>query len=205
MRFPSLKTLACPALVLCLLCLPGGRSAQGDPPREALAAGEHTRVLSPGDTVQVTVYQDPALNTKQRVSTDGTIAMLYIGSVPVGGTTTTAAAAKIADLLYKGQYIRNAQVRVAVDEYVKQVVTVGGQVNRPGPVPVPSERTMDLQEAIASAGGETQMADLGNVTVRRSTGGGNSTEKVNLKALSKANRVYTVQPGDVITVGMRIF
>jgi polysaccharide export outer membrane protein len=187
---------------LCWILL--GTVAGGQVPSTGESAGRG-RPLSPGDTVRITVYQDPMLDTTQQISTDGTIEMFYIGPVQVKGITTQAAAAKIAEMLLNDKYIRNAQVRVSVDEYVKQVVTVKGQVNRPGPITLPTERTMDLLEAIASAGGETRAGDLSNVEVRRTKAGQTSTQKINLKELAKQNQVFIVEPGDVITVGVRMF
>jgi polysaccharide export outer membrane protein len=198
MKRYNLKTGNILAGCLCWVLLGGVENGQA-------ASGGNTRTLSPGDTVDVTVYQDPALNTSQLVSTDGTIEMFYIGPVQVKGITTQAAAAKIADMLLADKYIRNAQVRVSVDAYVTEVVTVKGEVNRPGPVTLPTERPMDLLEAIASAGGETRAGDLGHVEVRRIKGGQTSTQKINLKALGKQNQVFIVEPGDVITVGVRMF
>jgi polysaccharide export outer membrane protein len=177
-----------------------GRAA----PEENQKTDEH-RKLAPGDTVQITVYQDPMLNTLQQVSTDGTVEMFYIGSVQVEGLTTQVAAARITDMLLKDKYIKNAQVRVLVEEYVKQVVTVGGQVNRPGPVTLSNEQPLDLWQAIGAAGGGTTSADLGNVEVRRIQAGVATTQKVNLKKLSKENRTFMVEPGDVINVGIRMF
>jgi len=198
------KALSFGLVAVGLCCLPPGTVAHGAPP----AADEQTagsRILAPGDTVQITVYQDPMLNTSQQISTDGTVEMFYIGAVPVKGITTEDAAARIAALLFKDKYIRNAQVRVSIVEYLKQVVTVKGQVNRPGPITLPTERPMDLLEAIASAGGETRAGDLSSVEVRRIKDGQTSTQKINLKELARQNQVFMVQPGDVITVGIRMF
>ena len=188
----------------CLCWILLGAIANGQESATGNSSGKG-RTLSPGDTVAVTVYQDPMLNTSQQVSTDGTIEMFYIGPVQVKGITTQAAAAKIAAMLLADKYIRNAQVRVSVDQYVTEVVTVKGEVNRPGPITLPTERPMDLLEAIASAGGETRAGDLSHVEVRRIKDGQTSTQKINLKALAKQNQVFIVDPGDVITVGIRMF
>jgi protein involved in polysaccharide export with SLBB domain len=188
----------------CLCWVLLGAVANGQVSATGDSAGKR-RTLSVGDTVQVTVYQDPMLNTSQQVSTDGTIEMFYIGPVQVKGITTQAAAAKIAERLLDDKYIRNAQVRVSVDGYVSEVVTVKGEVNRPGPVTLLTDRPMDLLEAIASAGGETRAGDLSHVEVRRTQGAQSSTQKINLKALAKQNQVFIVEPGDVITVGIRMF
>lgn len=191
-------------LACCLCWVLLGAVANGQTSATGDSSGNR-RTISVGDTVDVTVYQDPMLNTSQQVSTDGTIEMFYIGPVQVKGITTQAAAAEIAEKLLADKYIRNAQVRVSVDTYVAEVVTVKGEVNRPGPVPLPTDRPMDLLEAIASAGGETRAGDLGHVEVRRIKDGQTSTQKLSLKELAKQNQVFIVEPGDVITVGIRMF
>lgn len=191
-------------LVVCLCWVLLGSLSNGQASTTKDSGGKG-RTISAGDTVNVTVYQDPMLNTSQQVSTDGTIAMFYIGPVQVKGITTQAAAAKIAEMLLADKYIRNAQVRVSVDQYVTEMVTVKGEVNRPGAVTLPTERPMDLLEAIASAGGETRAGDLSHVELRRSKDGQTSTQKINLKALAKQNQIFIVEPGDVITVGIRMF
>jgi polysaccharide biosynthesis/export protein len=202
MKHYNLKTGTMLAGCLCWVLL--GALANGQAAVSG-ASGGNRRTISAGDTVAVTVYQDPALNTSQQVSTDGTVEMFYIGAVQVRGITTQAAAAKIAGMLLADKYIRNAQVRVSIDAYVTEVVTVKGEVNRPGAVTLPTERPMDLLEAIASAGGETRAGDLSHVEVQRTKDGQTSTQKINLKALAKQDQVFIVAPGDVITVGIRMF
>jgi polysaccharide export outer membrane protein len=202
MKRTSLKAVNLLAGCLCWVLL--GAVAVGQPSASGGSSGIE-RTLAPGDTVAVTVYQDPMLNTSQQVSTDGTIEMFYIGPVQVRGITSQAAAAKIAGMLFADKYIRNAQVRVSVDQYATEMVTVKGEVNRPGPVTLPTERPMDVLEAIASAGGETRAGDLSHVEVRRTKNGQTSTQKLNLKEMDKQNQVFNVEPGDVITVGIRMF
>jgi polysaccharide biosynthesis/export protein len=198
MNTPPLLNRQTAALGLALLGLGGQLFDQA-------RADNSSRTISPGDTVQVTVYQDSRLDSTQHVSTDGTISMLYIGQVSLNGTTTQEAAKKISDLLYKEKYIRNAEVQVSVDSYVKENVTVKGQVTHPGPVLLRSEHPMDLLEAIASAGGETSTGDLGHVEVRRSSDGKSTTMKIDVNKLGKENKIFLVQPGDVITVGQNLF
>jgi protein involved in polysaccharide export with SLBB domain len=123
MKRSNLKTVHLFAGCLCWVLL--GAFADGQTSASGYSSGKG-RTLSPGDTVNVTVYQDPMLNTSQQVATDGTIEMFYIGPVPVTGITSQAAAAKIAEMLFADKYIRNAQVRVSVDQYVTEVVTVKG-------------------------------------------------------------------------------
>ena len=70
--------------------------------------------LGPGDTVRVTVFQQPDLTTEARVSDRGTIGLPLIGETAVSGSTAAEAATRIADAYKKGQYFKNPQVNVAL-------------------------------------------------------------------------------------------
>src|SRR4051812_26614623 len=70
--------------------------------------------LGPGDTVHVTVFQQPDLTTDARVTEQGTIAVPLVGQVKVDGLTTSEAAGKIGESLKQGNYLKNPQVAMAL-------------------------------------------------------------------------------------------
>ena len=53
--------------------------------------------LGVGDTVRVTVFQQPDLTTEARISEQGTIAMPLIGEVKIAGQVSNAAASAPVD------------------------------------------------------------------------------------------------------------
>jgi protein involved in polysaccharide export with SLBB domain len=163
-------------------------------------------VLAANDLIGIRVFQEDDLETRVRISKDGTITFPLIGAIRVGGKTPQEAARTIRDLLAKG-YLINPQVTVSVLEYTKYRLTVLGQVQKPGSYDFPDRERLSLLEAIGMAGGYTRIADPGKIVVKRISNGKESVYRVNAKKM--ASRVdasaFEVLPGDVITVGESIF
>src|SRR2546427_8178093 len=63
--------------------------------------------LGAGDSIRVTVFQNPDLTTETRISERGTIMFPLIGEVALAGQTPTAGAVQIAAALKQGNYMRN--------------------------------------------------------------------------------------------------
>jgi polysaccharide biosynthesis/export protein len=85
--------------------------------------------------------------------------------------------------------------------------SVLGQVQKPGSYPVPPATQVTILDAIAQAGGYTNIADPGKVNVRRTVNGKESIFIVNAKkmALNSSAQPFYVLPGDVITVAESLF
>ena len=111
-------------------------------------------ILGAGDTVRITVFQNPDLSTEARVSERGTIVFPLIGEVALGALTPAAAGARIAELLKKGDFIRNPQVSVSVMQVRSRQVSVLGQVARPGRYAL-DDTSSKLTDILALAGGIT--------------------------------------------------
>ena len=117
-------------------------------------------LLGGGDTVSITVYQQPDLATVARISQDdGTITLPLIGEVAISGMTPEAAARKISSLFKNGGYIKKPQVGLTVKEFQSQKIPVMGQVNKPGEYALRGEsRVIDM---ISQAGGlKSDAADV---------------------------------------------
>ncbi len=59
--------------------------------------------LGPGDTVHVTVFQQPDLTTDARLNDAGVINFPLVGTIKIGGQSTMDAANSIAKALKDGQ------------------------------------------------------------------------------------------------------
>ena len=118
----------------------------------ALAQPSDDYELGPGDSVKVSVYQNPDLSAEGRISESGRIAFPLLGQIKVGGLTAQQVAGQIADRLKSGGLVQNAQVTVTVLQYRSQQVSVLGNVNRPGRYPIEVRGTR-LTEMLATAGG----------------------------------------------------
>lgn len=106
----------------------------------------------PGDVVRITVFRSPELTTEARVAGDGTITFPLVGSVIVGGMTATELEREIARQLRSGNFVAKPQVTVLPTQIFGNLVSVLGQVNRPGRYPIEG-RDMRLTDMLAAAGG----------------------------------------------------
>ena len=157
-------------------------------------------ILAPNDLVDIKVFQEDDLESKLRISQDGTITFPLIGQVRIGGRTPQQAARIIRDALARG-YIINPQVTVNVLSFTKYRVTVLGQVQKPGSYDFPDREKLGLLEAIGLAGGYTRGANPSRVLVKRLADGREQVFRVNAKAMaSERAPTFEVIPGDVITV-----
>jgi polysaccharide export outer membrane protein len=123
------------------------------------AASASDLPLGASDVIKVTVYNNPDLTTETRVSDNGSITFPLIGNVPVAGLAPAAAEQKIAALLESGGFVKKPQVNVLVTMQQSQLVSVLGQVNRPGRYPIDGKRSvldlLALAGGVATDGSET--------------------------------------------------
>lgn len=138
------KANACWAVVLAILCLSGAARAQG--------ASDY--LLGGGDAVKIVVFLSPELTTETRVSEQGLINFPMVGSVKIGGLSLGQAETLLSDKLKQGGFIQKAQVLINITTYRSQMVSLLGNVSKPGryPIEVPGTR---LTELLATAGGIT--------------------------------------------------
>lgn len=122
----------------------------------ANAATEPEYVLAAGDAIKITVFQNPDMTVETRVSENGSITYPLLGSVQVGGETTSGAEKKIADLLKSGGFVLQPQINVLVLQVRGNQVSVLGQVNRPGRYPLELANSK-LSDVLALAGGVTPL------------------------------------------------
>ena len=157
--------------------------------------------LGAGDVVRISVYQSPDLTLEARVSEAGVISFPLLGTVRIGGLTSTQAEKKIADGLRDGNFLKQPQVSVLVLQVRGNQASVLGQVNRPGRFPIESA-DMRLSDLLATAGGiATSGADA--VTVVGVRDGRPFRSEVDLQQLFGPDRFtldILVQNGDVLWV-----
>jgi polysaccharide export outer membrane protein len=163
----------------------------------ALPAG--TSLVRPLDRLKIDVFGVEDLSRELRVDVDGTLDFPLIGTVEANGLSANELAARIEDGL-RGPYLKNPDVTVSVLESPAQLVTVGGEVDKPGQYPVVG--SMTLMDAIAAGGGTNSTARLKEVAVFRTVNGQRYIGLYDMKAIARGN--YTdpaIYPNDVIMVG----
>lgn len=126
------------AALLCLLPAVGG-AAERD-------------ILGPGDSVRITVFQNPDLSTEARVSPQGTVRMPLLGPIEVRSLSTDEAAELIARRLREGDILKAPEVGVSLLQVRSRQVSVLGQVGRPGRYPL-DDTSARLVDVLAVAGG----------------------------------------------------
>ena len=120
--------------------------------------------LGKGDTIHITVFQNPDLTVDTRVTENDTITYPLVGTLKIGGMTISAAQQVIAKALSDGNYIQKPQVNIVLVQNHGNQVSVLGMVGKPGRYPL---ETFDIRvsEMIALAGGMTSgSADVAILT-----------------------------------------
>jgi polysaccharide export outer membrane protein len=108
--------------------------------------------LGPGDTIRITVFQNPDLTLDTRVSESGSITYPLVGNVDIGGLTISAAETRLAAALKEGGFLQQPQVNMILQQVRGSQVAVLGQVGRPGRFPLETSN-MRLTDVLSQAGG----------------------------------------------------
>ena len=157
--------------------------------------------IGAGDSLRVSVFQNPNLGLETRVAEDGSITYPLIGKVFLAGMTVAAAEQVIAAALEKGRYIQSPQVNILPLAIRSSQVSVLGQVGRPGRFPLETFNTR-VSEMIAIAGGITAgAADVAILTGERD--GKPYRREIDIPSLFLENKLdndVIVHGGDVIYV-----
>jgi len=128
-------------------------------------------VLQSGDTVNISVLQDPSLDRSIAIGPDGTISFPLAGHIRAGGLTAEALENALTRRLsknYKGKLDITVTL-VQVNQSFESRIFVTGEVNKPGPYPrAPGTNVM---QAITLAGGLGRFAAGGRVQIHRNVGG----------------------------------
>jgi len=191
-------------ILLLTLTLCSSAFAQTSPAATASAAGgvKPEAILGVGDTLKITVYQNPDLTVDgARVSENGQINFPLIGSVAIGGLTVSVAEQKIAKMLRDGGFVLRPQVTIQVAQIRSSVISILGQVAKPGRFPIESVGAK-VSEMIAIAGGVLPTgADV--VTLVGTRNGRSIKLDIDLPAIlqsGKAELDIPVDSGDIIYV-----
>jgi polysaccharide export outer membrane protein len=108
--------------------------------------------LGAGDIVHVLIFQNPDLSLDVRVSESGVVSFPLIGRVKLGGLTIDEAEQRITNLLKDGGFVQQPQVNISIKQNNGNLVSVLGQVGRPGRYPLETFN-MKVTDILASAGG----------------------------------------------------
>ncbi len=157
--------------------------------------------LAAGDVIRISVYQSADLTLETRLTEAGIISYPLLGSVALAGLTVSEAEKRIADGLRTGNFVKQPQVSVAVQQVRGNQVSVLGQVGKPGRYPLETGN-VQLTDVIATAGG-VNPTGADQVVVVGTRNGQPYRVEIDLPSVFGPNRRandLTLQNGDVVWV-----
>jgi polysaccharide export outer membrane protein len=168
-------------------------------PRD-LTIGARPYLVGPFDKLTIDVFGMPELQQKEvQVDAGGRLSFPLAGVVDVLGKTPSDIEGLLRQRLME-RYIRDPQVTVNLKEAVSQIVTIDGDVNKPGQYPVLGRMT--LMRAVATAEGTTEFSNLGAIVVFRKVNGQDMAALYDLGAIRRgAYPDPDIYGNDVIVVG----
>lgn len=170
------------------------------PDRSDLLKVDRPYIIGPFDKLTIDVFGiEEMSNRKVTVDAGGRISFPLAGVLTVAGSTPGEVERMLRDRL-AANYVRDPQVTVNLEETVSQVVTVEGQVKKPGLFPVVGRMT--LLRAVALAGGTEEFAKLNDIVVFRTVKGQQLAALYNLTSVRQgAYPDPEIYANDVVVVG----
>jgi polysaccharide export outer membrane protein len=161
------------------------------------APADANYVIGPQDMLDISVWKEEQLTKTVPVRPDGKISMPLLNDVQAAGLTPTQLANQITESLKK--FVTDPQVTVIVREINSQRVYLLGEVARAGAYPLLPNMT--VLQALSSAGGFTQFANLKKIYVLRVENGKQEKFPFNYKhALESPDQNILLKAGDTIVV-----
>lgn len=157
-------------------------------------------IVGPFDRLIIDVFGIEELNNREvQVDAAGRISFPLAGVITVSGQTPGDIERLLAERLRQA-YVRNPQVTVNIKDSVSQVVTVAGQVKKPGLYPVMGRMT--LLQAIARAEGTDEFSDLKEVVIFRTVQGRRLAALYNVDGIRRgAYADPEIYPNDLVMIG----
>ena len=191
--------LLIPACFVIGLAQSGHNAAEAaDIPKNDPAPIREGYVLGPEDVLDVFVWKEPELSTTVTIRPDGRVSLPLAGELDASGRTAVQLQQQIAERLKR--YINEPVVNVMVKQINSLKISVLGEVHRPDVYRIKNRVT--VLDAIAMAGGFTDLAKPNRIVVLRTTASGQHRIMVNINQMvadSKGTPFY-LEPLDTVYV-----
>jgi polysaccharide export outer membrane protein len=161
--------------------------------------GDPSYVIGPTDVLDISVWKEPEISRVVPVRPDGRISLPLLSDLQAAGLTPTQLAAHITDSLKK--FMTGPQVTVIVATINSQRIYILGEVTRAGAFPLLPGMT--VLQALSSAGGFTQYANIKNIYLLRQENGQQVKYAFNYKDVTngkKSEQNVVLKAGDTIIV-----
>jgi polysaccharide export outer membrane protein len=165
--------------------------------KTAVTAGHDYR-LGPEDVIDVFVWKEPDLSTSVVIRPDGKISLPLANELEASGKTAAELQLEITERLRV--YISEPIVNVMVKQINSLKISVLGEVRKPDVYRIKNRIT--VLDAIAMAGGFTDLARPNRVVVLRNTAEGPQRIKINVKqtVADNAGVPFYLQAQDTVYV-----
>ncbi len=163
------------------------------------ATGDPNYAIGPEDELYVNVWKEPDISRAVPVRPDGKISLPLVNDVQASGLTPMQLGSEIKERLKK--FISEPQVTVIVTKINSQRVFLVGEVTRAGAYPLLPN--MNVLQALSSAGGFTQFANLKKIHVLRMENGKQISLPFSYKDVASGHHPeqnISLKPGDTIVV-----
>ncbi len=154
--------------------------------------------LGPEDVIEVFVWKQPELTTTVVIRPDGRISLPLTDELEASGKTAIQLQKDITEKLR--EYITQPIVNVIVKQVNSLKISVLGEVRKPDVYRIKNQVT--VLDAIAMAGGFTDLARPNRVIVIRNARYGPQRIKINIKQLvaDESKATFYLQPLDTVYV-----
>jgi polysaccharide export outer membrane protein len=176
-----------------------GGMAQASPAKATDATAIPGYRIGPEDVLQVSVFSNDALSRTVPVRPDGMITLPLLNDVKAAGLTPM----ELRDVLLKKlvEFVPTPEVAVIVTEVKSFMISVIGQVAKPGRYDLRSSAT--VVEALAMAGGFKEFAGRSRIVVVRAEGASSRRiafdyDRMNARKSPQEN--FALRPGDIVMV-----
>jgi polysaccharide export outer membrane protein len=175
-----------------------GVAAASDTKQPAVVPGASDYRLGAEDVIDVFVWKEPDLSTSVVIRPDGKISLPLANELQASGKTAMELQEEIAERLRF--YLTKPIVNVMVKQINSQKISVLGEVRKPDVYRIKNRIT--VLDAIAMAGGFTDLARPNRVIVLRNTASGPQHIKINVKqtVADSAGSPFYLQPQDTVYV-----
>lgn len=184
------------------------------PAPATIAPTDPTYRLSAGDTVAVTIFNEPELSASRTIGDAGEVRLPLIGEISLRGRTVREAEHAIEAAYRSGKLLRAPVVHLVVAAYLPREVSVLGAVRQPGAIAFPRDVTsLDIVEVITRVGGFLPISKADSVVLTQRRADGKETITIVdldnvISGRRKAGRDRAdvpIYPGDRIWVPERLF
>lgn len=156
-------------------------------------------VIGESDVLNINVWKEPEISQSVVVRPDGKISLPLIGEVLVSGLTPVQVQSLLANKLQS--ILTSPQVTVTVTEIRSRMVSITGEVVKPGAYPLLTPTS--VLQLITNAGGLGQFANKKHIFVLRTVDGKQERLAFNYSQVIKGEKPeqnIMLHPGDTVVV-----